>query len=245
MALGCARAAGTESADDDEGFEPDGATGAGVGGAVGATGAGGAGPGVVATGAGVGGAAAISAASAVASSSSTGGCVLGDVLADGDLEAGTPSTVWTESSTNFGTPICDVNCGMGGGSGPQGGTYWAWFGGVNIDSLAGPLSTLPEVGSITQSVAIPAGTASLEFMLELPVCDSQLDSLSVRIDGQQLYSVDGSDAQCGIVGYQLHTVDLSAYADGASHTVIFEGVNQGSSGATNFMVDDIKLFACQ
>ncbi|MCA9871967.1 MAG: hypothetical protein KC487_16495, partial [Anaerolineae bacterium] len=31
-----------------------------------------------------------------------------NVVADGGFEAGTPNPYWSEASTNFGTPICDV-----------------------------------------------------------------------------------------------------------------------------------------
>ena len=86
---------------------------------------------------------------------------LGVFVADPGFEGGTPNAFWTEASTNFGTPICDaVSCGTGGGTGPHGGTFWVWFGG--IDAV--------EEGSMSQSVTIPAGvSASLTFFLEMPV----------------------------------------------------------------------------
>jgi hypothetical protein len=155
-------------------------------------------------------------------------------VADGGFEAGTPNPSWTEASTNFGTPICDTGtCGTGGGSGPHGGLFWAWFGGI----------AAYEAGSVSQSVVFPNVAAlDLEFYLEVPSCDSASDYMEARVDGNPVFTVNGGDPSCGMVGYQKITVDVSAYADGASHTLTFASeIFANNGGGSNFFLDDVDL----
>ena len=182
-----------------------------------------------------------SSSSSNASSSSTGGCTPTNILADSGLEAGPYGGSWTETSTNFGTPVCDVaSCGYGGGTGPFAGTYWAWFGGVDWFALY-----LPETVTLAQTVTIPVGTATLEFRFELPVCDSNQDTFVIKIDNTTVFSKNGGDTLCGQIGYGTQTVNLNAYANGGVHTLLFESVHQAYNlGPTNFMVDNIQLIAC-
>ncbi len=92
-----------------------------------------------------------------------GGTPCSNAVTDGSFEGGAGGGSWTEASTNFGTPLCDISsCGDGGGSvGPQDGSWWAWFGGIGAY----------EEGSVTQSVTIPSGANSLYFYLAVPACD--------------------------------------------------------------------------
>jgi hypothetical protein len=54
-----------------------------------------------------------------------------ELIQDGGFEAGPSGGIWTESSTNFGTPICSVAaCGTGGGTGPRTGAFWTFLGGT-------------------------------------------------------------------------------------------------------------------
>lgn len=159
-----------------------------------------------------------------------------DAVADGSFEDGTPSTFWTEASTNFGTPICDVaGCGVGGGTGPRTGDFWTWFGGTASN----------EEGSMTQSVTIPAAaSASLTFWLEVPVCDpgsAADDFMEVTVDGTQVFLVDATSPLCGTIGYGQQTVDVSAWADGGAHTLEFHSITTGQ--IVNFFVDDVALGA--
>ena len=102
---------------------------------------------------------------------------LGTVVADPGFEGGTPNADWNEFSLNFGTPLCDEgSCGLGGGTGPNSGAWWAWFGGIG----------LPEEGSVSQMVDVPAGgSATLTFFLEMrrPATGDANDFLEVLIDG--------------------------------------------------------------
>ena len=70
-----------------------------------------------------------------------------DLITDGSFEAGSPSTVWVETGTTFGTPICPASECADPAPGPRTGDWYAFFGGEGIDNQA----------SISQTVTIPAG----------------------------------------------------------------------------------------
>ena len=153
------------------------------------------------------------------------------VVADGGFEAGQFGGVWTESSTNFGTPICSVaDCGSGGGTGPNTGTFWAWFGGIR-DAV--------EDSFVSQDLIIPIEKHKLTFVLEIPVVDTANDFLEVLLDGVSVFLVDGSAT---ILNYVQIVVDVSAFADGALHTLEFHSVTFSAlGGPTNFFVDDVSF----
>ena len=72
------------------------------------------------------------------------------------------------------------------------------------------------------------------------MCDSEADYLNVQIDGNTELAFDGSDAACGVVGYTVKSVDVSAYADGAAHLLEFYSEILGTNGqGSNFFVDNI------
>jgi len=162
-----------------------------------------------------------------------GGGTGANVVADPSFEDGTPNSFWAEASTNFGTPLCDeLGCGNGGGTaGPRTGAWWAWFGGAG---------TSFELGSVEQSVVIDSGTATLEFYLWNGASSGNgVDDLVVSIDGNTVFSViEGDPAYTG--GYTLVQVDVSAYADGNAHDLLFESTCTGTN-TTNFSVDDVSL----
>jgi hypothetical protein len=66
--------------------------------------------------------------------------------------------------------------------------------------------------------------------------------MEVLIDGDQVFFTDGSSGLCGVTGYSLQTVDISAYADGGEHTLEFHSRTFGTNGGpSNFFVDDIGI----
>jgi hypothetical protein len=160
------------------------------------------------------------------------------VVADCSFEAGAFGGVWTEASTNFGTPICDVgSCGTGTSTnGFNSGAFWSWFGGIGAF----------EEGSVSQNVVIPAAaTGTLTFYFLAPVCNGDAaDFVEVTIDGNQLWSFNAADTSlCGNPGpYTQISVDVSAYVDGASHALEFHSIINGAGGAgSNFFIDDVDL----
>jgi uncharacterized repeat protein (TIGR01451 family) len=154
---------------------------------------------------------------------------------DGSFEAGTPNPYWTEYSYNFGTVLCtEDDCGTGGGTSyPRTGDWWAWFGG---------LDGAYEEGSVSQSVTIPSGgPATLTFYVMNGYCSGDPeDYLEVTMDGTQLWQTTGASPECGTTSYRQITVDVSAYADGAAHTLEFHSEIFGSDNS-NFALDDVSL----
>ena len=160
---------------------------------------------------------------------------MANVIADGGFEQGDPNPVWDVFSQNFGTVLCTVaDCGTGSGTGPHGGSWWAWFGGINA----------AETGYVRQTVTIPSGTASLSFWLQVPVSSGlAADFLKVSIDGTEVWRVTGSTASA-YGSYTKVTVDVSAFATGGSHLLSFDStVVGGATNLSNFFVDDVALDA--
>ncbi len=158
-----------------------------------------------------------------------------DVIVDGTFEAGTPWTGWTvQSSTNFGTPMCDTGCGTGGGTagGFGGSVNWAWFGGT----------ASAETATAGQSVVIASGgSASLTFQLWIGAVNAPFtDVLNVRVDG----AIVASFVEPAVVepGYTMRTVNLNAFANGASHAILFEYIGPGGA-VSNFSVDNVTLIS--
>jgi hypothetical protein len=158
-------------------------------------------------------------------------CDGSNAVAEGGFELGGAS--WAQSSTNFGTPLCTAGgCGVGGGTGPHSGDWWAWFGGVGAF----------EAGAVSQSVTIPAGATDMTFWVEIPVSSGNgEDIMTASVDGSTLATF--TDADGPFIGYAQHSVDISGFADGGAHTVEFASTITGNGGFTNFFVDDIGIDA--
>ena len=156
-------------------------------------------------------------------------------VADGSFEGGNPNTSWAEASTNFGTPLCTfVSCP---GEAARTGLWLASFGGI----LA------PENASLTQNVMIPAGSSPrLEFYLYLlgQSSGNHADNFKVMVDGAEIYSVIEGSSLAGLYngGYLLTGLDLSMFADDASHSLSFRSAVMGTGGApTTFLLDDVSI----
>lgn len=161
--------------------------------------------------------------------------VLSAQVIDGGFEAGVGGGAWTEASTVFGTPLCDLaSCGNGGGgSVPASGAWFAWFGGAGGSV---------ETGSVEQSITIPSGaTAALTIQVKISAAGPGLvaDRLDVSVDGNVLATVTAHDS----VMYQNYTplvVNVSAMADGGSHTIRLEGY-QTTTSTFSILADDVVL----
>jgi Zn-dependent metalloprotease len=159
---------------------------------------------------------------------------LNNPLQDPSFEASIGSSLyWAQSSTNFGTPLCSVaGCGDGGGTaGPRTGAVWSWFGGTSYD----------ETGSLSQTVTFPSGSAALGFYLWIGSAGAGSDAADVftaKIDGTTVFSANATQASA-YPTYTLIEINVSSFADGASHTVTFSSVTTGQS--VNFNLDDVSL----
>jgi len=155
------------------------------------------------------------------------------LILDPDFEAGTPWPAWTtQTSVNFGTPLCNTAlCGTGGGTAaPFDGDNWAWFGGI----------AMPESATLGQSVTIPSGvTATLSFQLRIGAVSSPFtDILAVTIDGMPVATF--TEPATAEAGYTLRTFDVSSFANGASHMLLFSYAG-ATTGVCNMTVDDVFL----
>ncbi len=157
-------------------------------------------------------------------------------LQDGGFEAfdGSDNPFWDEFSTNFDTPLCTLGlCGNGTGSaGPRTGAVWAWFGGT----------PLPENGSLSQSVFFPTASSTiLQFYLWIGAAEPGSgtdDFVQALVDSTVVFSADAT--QIGSYpGYTLVTVDVSAFGNNASHTLLFNSITSGQT--VNFNLDDVSL----
>ena len=162
------------------------------------------------------------------------GCV--NVPIGGGFEGGTGGP-WTESSSNGVPIICTTaTCGTGGGTvGPRSGLWWAWLGGVS-----GPA----EDASISQSVALAPGYATLSFYLWNGASSGNgSDRFNVLMDTAQQFAVtEGDPAYTG--GYAQVELDVSQFADGGSHSLKLHAATQGLPGVTSFSLDDVSLQHC-
>jgi subtilisin-like proprotein convertase family protein len=155
----------------------------------------------------------------------------GAIIGDGGFESGSPNAAWTEGSTTFGTPLCNAACGLGGGTGPHGGSWWAWFGGT----------TGAETGFVEQTVTIPSGSATLTYWLEIPTANIP-GTLTVSMDGTTLAFYDESDSTT-YATYAQVSIPINAFADGAAHDLRFEQQNGAGADVINFFIDDVAIDA--
>jgi N-acetylneuraminic acid mutarotase len=159
-----------------------------------------------------------------------------DVIVDGGFEnGGIPSSTWDpETSTNFGTPLCDfASCGNGGGaSPPRSGLIWAWFGGI----------AAVETATLGQTVTIPSGgPATLHFWMRVGTVTAPFtDVMNVRVDGAIVQSYP--EPAVAETDYTERVIDLTAFANGASHALLFEYIGP-TTGTGSYVIDDVSLIA--
>jgi hypothetical protein len=151
-------------------------------------------------------------------------------IVDGTFEAGNPWPAWTvQSSTNFGTPLCDTTiCG----GAPFAGSNWAFFGGIN----------LAETSTLGQTVVFPlAGSLTLQFQMRVATVPANTpESLVLSVDGGPVHSFVSPTLPES--GYSLRQVDLTPFADGGSHSILFSYQNLPNfSEYATFFVDNVAL----
>ncbi|AVP99004.1 hypothetical protein C7S18_18285 [Ahniella affigens] len=164
-------------------------------------------------------------------------CTPAQLLVDGGLEASDPNTAanpnWASTSTNFGSAICtSATCPDDAGTAlPRTGSAWAWFGGT----------ANAETSTLTQSVQIPSGSPRfLNVFLRRGFVSTPFNAeLRVKVDGTTVQTFD--EPSSAEAGYTVRSVDLSSFANGATHSIQFEYVNPSGSGKSNFVVDDMSV----
>jgi hypothetical protein len=156
-----------------------------------------------------------------------------NLVADPGFETGTPNEMWEEASALFGTPLCDASCTTDEGAEPYAGDWWIWFGGMDE----------AEQASMAQTVTFDAEHALLAFQFSINAAAGTGDDMfMVRIDEDTVFMA--TDAEWATYdGYTPVEIDVSAYADGAEHTITFAAETMGG-GLTNFFVDDVSLTEC-
>jgi hypothetical protein len=155
-------------------------------------------------------------------------------IADESFEnSGAGSGEWTQSSTNFTTPLCNPSCGV---IGANTGVWYAWFGGV------GPGGTLPEVGNLDQDVAIPAGsTVNLVFQVAMFGAGGVAsDYVELNIDGAQQWEATVADSDMYVGAYAEQSVSLALWA-GTTENIEFHGEQTDTSSISNFFIDDVVI----
>ncbi|GAB3376815.1 putative Ig domain-containing protein [Amycolatopsis echigonensis] len=150
-----------------------------------------------------------------------GGTCSGQKLGNPGFENGT--SPWTASAGVIST--------SSSGEAPHSGSYLAYLDGYG--------ST--HTDTVSQSVSIPAGChASLSYYLHVDTAETTTstayDKLTVKAGSTTLATYSNLDQA---TGYQLHTVDMSAYA-GQTVTLTFTGT-EDSSLQTSFCLDDTAL----
>jgi hypothetical protein len=173
----------------------------------------------------------------LASTSSDNSVIYLQGVMDGgfELTAGGLNPYWSSTSTRFGTSLCSLSvCGTGNGTAaPRNGNAWVWFDGTS--------GTSAEQGSASQAVIFPSGgVATLSYYLRIGFVNAPFTStLQVKIDGTTVQTItEPSSAESG---YTQRTVDVSAYADGATHSLRFEYSRPEGAASDNFTLDDVSL----
>lgn len=166
----------------------------------------------------------------------TGECTA-NLLQDGGFETGTPNDAWSASSEAFGTPICDSECSEDPSAVPYAGNWWVWMGGT----------AMAETASVSQSLVIDPSTAYLSFRFQInDSAGAGTDVFTASIDGETVFMATDAE-QADYDSYRLVQVDVSDFADGAPHQVVFSAEIAGSGtdqALTNFFLDDVELVSC-
>jgi hypothetical protein len=136
-----------------------------------------------------------------------------------------------ESGDTLWSATADVIDQWGTDQPARSGTWSAWLGGYE--------STHDD--SIAQLVSIPAGSsATLSYYVHIetfePPGSIAYDTMTVRAGSTVLQTLSNVDAASG---YQLRTVDLSAYL-GRTISLSFSG-SEDDSAASSFVVDDVAV----
>lgn len=147
-------------------------------------------------------------------------------------------TAWSQSTTAGPLPLRTTAVADGTGPAlPSDGSGWARFGGYTAGG-----STVTQ--SITQSVTIPAGTASLEFVVDISRADAGATTshtFQATLDGTPVFSLNALSV--GYSSKQVVRLNVGAYANGGAHVLGFQAVTPANGPVVNFNLDSVGLCA--
>jgi proprotein convertase P-domain-containing protein len=182
-----------------------------------------------------------------------------------------PPDGWDACSTNFGSPISDLDTLKAAGIDPNSpnthvrwnndsAQHWLWFGGFvasGVRLVGGRVSqvrgTCPaptpgtEAAFAEQSVVLSDHLGILRFWVWLgDKSGNSNDYMRVLIDNNEVYRIRGSDPTTTF--YRQVVIDVGQFANNAQHMLRFEGFFTGRASSpsgppalTNISVDDIGL----
>jgi len=170
---------------------------------------------------------------------------LTNYVQDPSLEVAYGSTViWQQSSINSDTPVCKstvVDCTVATG-GPRTGTVWGQFGGLDWSD---PDVVSPEQAHLFQNVTFPNScSATLQFYLWIGDAGGDAnDVFNVIIDNTTTVFAANATQQSTYPSYTLVSLDVSSFANGASHKVDFfsRQYKHSPSQTVTFNLDDVSL----
>lgn len=149
-----------------------------------------------------------------------------EIVQDGSLELGTGNPYWVETSLLFDdVVIVDIPVG-----GAHTGIHYAYFGGAGG---AGEISTLSQTLTIPN---MPAAKLVFYFACNT-FSGNDGDYFEVRMDSDVLWTFNNCGAGRNWTGQVL---DVSAYADGGEHTLMFYGTDRKGDNS-NWFVDTVSI----
>lgn len=147
------------------------------------------------------------------------------------------ATGWTQSTTAGALPLRTTAVADGTGpAAPADGSGWARFGGY---TGGGPAVTQ----AITQSVTIPSGSASLEFVVDISRADAGatgLHTFRAALDGTPVFSITALD-RSRYATKQVVRLNIGAYATGGAHALTFTAITPADGTVVNFNLDDVGV----
>jgi hypothetical protein len=151
-------------------------------------------------------------------------------LVDGGFEGGLDASGWNQTSTTFGTPLCDASCSANYSAFE--GDWYCWFGGA--------LPGTAEEGHIGQEILIPNGntaTITCHVWVAGTGDDSPAERVDIYMDNQPLLTISVADS-LEYPEWTLLTLDVSDFADNDVHTF---GLNGYSDSGSNIFFDSFIL----
>jgi len=158
------------------------------------------------------------------------------------------NVTWVQTDTVGGNalPMCTTGaCSVGGyaPAGPYSGVGWGWFGGyTTTQTISNPITF--QTQRLTQTVAIPPGTATLQFNLNISRADPGTgitDTFRALINNTPVFTATAADASL-YPAFQLVRLDVGAFA-GQPATVAFSATTTTKGPIINFNLDDAALCA--